>query len=104
MKERGVKLTDSGMRCCNPACGQVLYVELMADTDAEACFECDPEQFREGWSPAFVELFERSGERLPTPDDLARWAEYEGTAYFNDAGAPYCEPHCTEACCRKKAA
>jgi hypothetical protein len=36
------------MRCCNPACGRELFVELMAESDAEACFECDPEQFREG--------------------------------------------------------
>jgi hypothetical protein len=81
MKERGVKLTDSGLRCCNPACRAVLYVELMAAPDAEACFNCDPEQFREGWSPTMVELFQRSGGRLP-----------------------HGGPRCSEACCRKKAA
>lgn len=75
-----LSLTDSGMRCCNPACGAVLYVELMAAPDAEACFDCDPEQYREGWSPAVVNLFERSGGRLPA------------------------HGHCSEACCRKKAA
>jgi hypothetical protein len=94
------------MRCCNPACGAVLYVELMADIDAEACFDCDPEQFREGWSPMIVEAFaqageplpsmpfasqmlrERSGGRLPPWPRPAEWAEYDGTPYFDDAGSP----------------
>jgi hypothetical protein len=33
----------------------VLYVELMAAPDHEACFECDPEQFRDGWHPMMSE-------------------------------------------------
>jgi hypothetical protein len=98
----------------------VLYVELMAGRDSEACFECDPEQFREGWSPMIAEAFAQAGEPLPsTPSEFqvlyersggrlparpAEWAEYEGTPYFDDGDAPSCPPHCTEACCRKKAA
>lgn len=81
MKREGLRLTDSGLRCCSPECRAPLYVELMAGADAEACFECDPEQFREGWSPGFTELFERSGGRLP-PHPV----------------------HCSEPCCRRKAA
>lgn len=64
MREQGIKLTRVGV-CCNPRCRAPLYRELMAAPDAEACFECDPEQFREGWSPTMGELFERSGGRLP---------------------------------------
>jgi hypothetical protein len=81
MRVPGIKLTDTGARCCNPACAAALYVELMASPDAEACFDCDPEQFREEWSPTMRDLFERSGRRLP-----------------------HGGPRCAEACCRKKAA
>jgi hypothetical protein len=80
MNREGLTLTDSGRRCCNPACGAVLYVELMAGADAEACFDCDPEQFREGWSPTVADLYERSGRRLPA------------------------HAHCSEACCRGRKA
>ena len=71
-RDRGLSLTPAGMRCCNPSCGRELYVELMAEHDAEACFECDPEQFREGWMPALADLVGR-----PSP--------------------PH---HCSEDCCR----
>lgn len=95
VREKGIALTDSGMRCCNPACGAVLYVELMAAPDAEACFDCDPQQFREGWHPLMVELFERSGHRLP-PLSLS---EYDGEPFFDDSDAPP-SGHCSEDCCR----
>ena len=104
MKREGLKLTDSDLRCCNPACGMVLYVELMADVDAEACFECDPEQFREGWSLMIVEAFAQAGDPLPStpsafqalyersggrlPARPAQWAEYDGTPYFDDTNSP----------------
>jgi hypothetical protein len=74
MREKGIVLTDSGLRCCNPACRAVLYVELMAAPDHEACFECDPEQFREGWHPMIAEAFAQAGDPLPV--------------------------HCSEPCCR----
>lgn len=67
VKGKGLRLTDSGLPCCNPACGAVLYVELMAEPDAQACFDCDPEQFREGWHPMIVEAFAQAGD--PPPDD-----------------------------------
>jgi hypothetical protein len=81
LREKGIHLTDSGMRCCNPSCRAVLYVELMAAPDHEACFDCEPEQFREGWHPQVAELFERSGGRLPAHP-----------------------VHCSEPCCRRREA
>lgn len=63
-KETCLRLTPAGLRCCNPACGRELFVELMADRDAEACFECDPEQFREGWTAALAGLRHRLRARL----------------------------------------
>ncbi len=80
MKEKGIKLTTVGV-CCNPKCNAPLYKELMAEWDSEACFNCDPEQFREGWHPQLAELFEQTGGRLP----------------------PFV-PRCTEDCCRGKKA
>jgi hypothetical protein len=78
MTEKGIALTDTGLRCCNPRCRAPLYAELMADVDAEACFDCNPEQFRAGWHPQLQSLFERSGGRLP----------------------PFGSSHCLEDCCR----
>jgi hypothetical protein len=92
VKRERVKLTDSGLRCCNPACGVPLYVELMAAPGAEACFECEPEQFREGPSPAVADCFEAMGFR---PPDL----------FERSGGRLPAHAHCSEACCaRRKAA
>ena len=71
-REKGLSLTPACVRCCNPACGRELFVELMAAPDAEACFECDPKHFREGWTAALADLTEQ----LPPPG------------------------HCSEDCCR----
>ena len=92
--KRGLALTQVGV-CCNPECRAPLYRELMADFDAEACFECDPEQFRDGWHPLLVELFEQSGGRLPP------WSP-PGEPWFDDRDAPgpvVRRGVCTEACC-----
>jgi hypothetical protein len=91
MREKGIVLTSSGMHCCNPACRAALYVELMAAPDHEACFECDPEQFREGWSPTIVDCFEAMGFR---PSDL----------FERSGGRLPAHVHCSEPCCRRKAA
>ena len=58
MRQEGIRLTQASV-CCNPECRAPLYVELMAAPDHEACFDCDPEQFREGWHPLIADLFER---------------------------------------------
>jgi hypothetical protein len=99
MRGKGIRLTDSGLRCCNPACQVVLYVELMAAPDAEACFDCDPEQYRAGWHPLMTELFIRSGARLSPFPRPAAWHEYDGTPFFDDLDAPS-GGHCSEDCCR----
>ena len=64
-KNRGLSLTPAGMRCCNQACGRGLYVELMAAPDHHACFECDPEQYREGRHPLIADY-------IPPPPEIAR--------------------------------
>jgi hypothetical protein len=100
-----VKLTDSGLRCCNPACAAVLFVELMAAPDAGACFDCDPEQFREGWSPVMVEAFALAGEPLPTTPAAfqelyersgGRLPPYDALHLRMLGVSPF---HCSEACC-----
>lgn len=93
MREKGIRLTDSGRRCCNPACAVPLYVELMAAPDAEACFECEPEQFREGWHPMVADRFELMGFRPPG-------------LFERSGGRLPARPNCSEPCCRghKKAA
>ena len=58
MRQERMKLTQSGV-CCNPACRSPLYVEWTTAPDHEACFDCGPEQFREGLRPLIAGLFER---------------------------------------------
>ena len=50
MSEIKLKLTPLAP-CCNPRCGNFLYVELMRFPDDEACLECVPP--REGLPTAF---------------------------------------------------
>lgn len=80
MKEKGVALIEVGV-CCNPQCGAPLYRELMAAADSEACFECDPQQFREGWHPLMT--------------------KYTREPFFDDSHAP-ARPVCSEACCSRQ--
>ncbi len=78
MREKGIALTPSGLRCYG--CGAELYFELTAEFDPMVCFECDPEQFYEDVNPAFRKYLEGEAYHLPPPPSRS---------------------HCTEPCCRR---
>lgn len=67
-RSEGLKLTQVGV-CCNPACGQPLYAELMVFADDEACFECVAP--RAGIPTAWLILAEQNGVTV-TPEMTMR--------------------------------